>query len=457
METVIKAESIFIQTEFPESAEKLLRRSFNLQEDERIICAVWLSRILCRGFVVTDKKCLWRVMSYTGAEKRLLSGAIDRRQDAQVAVTVDKVLSESAQGSPGKNAPFVIKLSVTSGENSASFYFSSLTESRAAILKDVLFYAFKDGSVPQIDLGEDARFVKQKGLRRAADEVTMFFASAGDTANSFKSRVRQKFSSVKNTFSARRNKARPEEEKSAPKETDAAHKSARKKKTNTLARKISRAFAYLVDFLAGLVFVSALVIALKPDLFCTVKYIECYENKNAGAVSARCIDLENAGHGHIHRESGFMSLGIFKVSEKILPLNSGNIKCEAARNERNVFVFFALAAYLLLKLAVTALARGPQKIVSVLMTVMMILLCLLTKFSLWIPAVFALIVYVSFALSCGFSVRAIARKFAVLVFASAVLYVEAHILLDYNGIRCAANEFTESIISMISALRIELN
>lgn len=32
METVIKAESIFIQTEFPESAEKLLRRSFNLQE-----------------------------------------------------------------------------------------------------------------------------------------------------------------------------------------------------------------------------------------------------------------------------------------------------------------------------------------------------------------------------------------------------------------------------------------
>lgn len=158
---------------------------------------------------------------------------------------------------------------------------------------------------------------------------------------------------------------------------------------------------HVVDILAGLLFFSAVVIALKPDLLIkNNQHIPCYISSISESVSQNHLVkwTEEIGGTLIQIQ--------IKISQTISP------ELEIARN---VFVALFLALYVVLKIAVVLLAKSPvsQKTVSALMIALTILACALLADKFWIFTAICLIASVAFAFSCGFPTRTIFRKFAI--------------------------------------------
>ncbi|MDE6705910.1 MAG: hypothetical protein K2J81_08415, partial [Treponemataceae bacterium] len=159
--------------------------------------------------------------------------------------------------------------------------------------------------------------------------------------------------------------------------------------------KARRFFVHVVDILAGLLFFSAVVIALKPDLLGSALRIPkeaTYQND-----IPRVIEMSEKVGSYLIQ---------IKISQTILP------ELEIARN---IFVALFLALYVVLKIVVVLLAKNPvsQKTVSALMIALTILACALLADKFWIFTAICLIASVAFAFSCGFPARTIFRKFAI--------------------------------------------
>ncbi|MBD5427470.1 MAG: hypothetical protein HDR38_08005 [Treponema sp.] len=192
--------------------------------------------------------------------------------------------------------------------------------------------------------------------------------------------------------------------------------------------KARRFLVHVVDILAGLLFFSAVVIALKPDLLDSALHISketIYQND-----IPRVIEMSEKVGSYLIQ---------IKVSQTIPP------KLEIARN---VFVALFLALYVVLKIVVVLLAKSPvsQKTVSALMIALTILACALLADKFWIFTAICLIASVAFAFSCGFPARTIFRKFAVFAALALCWYVGAHILADYDECRKTLHEMGAALV-----------
>lgn len=192
--------------------------------------------------------------------------------------------------------------------------------------------------------------------------------------------------------------------------------------------KARRLLVFVVDFLAGLLFFSAVVIAVKPQLLGAALHIQM-ESIQQNDISPVIEMSEKVGSYLIQ----------IKVSQTIPP------KLKIARN---VFVALFLALYVVLKIVVVLLAKSPvsQKTVSALMIALTILACALLADKFWIFTAICLIASFAFAFSCGFPARTIFRKFAVFAVIALCCYVEAHILADYAGCRETLHEMRKALV-----------
>lgn len=192
--------------------------------------------------------------------------------------------------------------------------------------------------------------------------------------------------------------------------------------------KARRFLVFVVDFLAGLLFFSAVVIAVKPQLLGAALHIQM-ESIQQNDISPVIEMSEKVGSYLIQ----------IKVSQTIPP------KLKIARN---VFVALFLALYVVLKIVVVLIAKSPvsQKTVSALMIALTILACALLADKFWIFTAICLIASFAFAFSCGFPARTIFRKFAVFAVIALCCYVEAHILADYAGCRETLHEMRKALV-----------
>lgn len=211
-------------------------------------------------------------------------------------------------------------------------------------------------------------------------------------------------------------------------------------------RATARSFiVHAVDILAGLLFFTAVVIALKPDLLSAALHIPkeaTYQND-----IPRVIEMSE-------------KIGSYLIQIKITQTISPELTIA-----RNVFVALFLALYIVLKIAVILLAKSqsPQKIVSALMIALTMLACTLLAENFWIFAAICLIASFAFAFSCGFPPRTIFRKFAAFAALALCWYVEAHILANYDNcqetlreIGKALVQFGEKAAAFFAALRLPL-
>lgn len=386
MQSLIATTSVFIQTDFSHNAKERVERTFGMAAEERILCAVWLERLALHGFVVTDKALHWKIKAKENDKTVILSGAAKKKQNEQVSLSVGKVISDNAR------SPLVTKLAVTIGEKQINFYFSALAENRAAIARDVLLYALKDGIVPQIDFGAEAPTIRPRGLQAAFDKATLLLSDICRFARHMK----RKIATHVNPDSTRTETAH------TPEKTGGERSQSKKN-----APAVKRALTYLSDFLAGLLLISTVVAILKPDLLLKVETPETHP------VIISTIGL-------------------------------------------------ALLLYALLKTAVIFLARAPQKLVSALMVVLMLVLLVLLKYKsmtliFLLFIVCAIVSYAAFSISCGFSARATFWKFAVLAFTAVLAYIGIHIALDYGNIQSTTKHILSELHCIGNALKIPLH
>lgn len=204
-------------------------------------------------------------------------------------------------------------------------------------------------------------------------------------------------------------------------------------------------FIHTADILAGLLFFSAVVIALKPELLGSALRIpnENYQN-----------DIP-----HIVKKTG--EIGSYLIKIKIIQNISPGLKIA-----RNAFVALFLALYIILKIIVLSFVKNQtsQKIVSALMIALTILTCTLLSENFWIFMLICLIASFAFAFSCGFPARTIFRKCIIFVVIALCYYIEVHILTDYGNCQnileeagCALSSFGASMLEFFKTLKISLS
>ncbi|MDE5613132.1 MAG: hypothetical protein K2I74_00560 [Treponemataceae bacterium] len=206
--------------------------------------------------------------------------------------------------------------------------------------------------------------------------------------------------------------------------TESPHEHGRRQ-CHTKAR---RFLVHVVDILAGLLFFSAVVIALKPDLLDSAFHISeetIYQND-----IPRVIEMSE-------------KVGSYLIQIKVSQTIPFELKIA-----RDIFVALFLALYVVLKIVVVLLAKSPvsQKTVSALMIALTILACALLADKFWIFTAICLIASVAFAFSCGFPARTIFRKFAVFAALALCWYVGAHILTNYDECRKTLHEMGAAIV-----------
>ena len=218
--------------------------------------------------------------------------------------------------------------------------------------------------------------------------------------------------------------------------------------------KARRFFVHVVDILAGLLFFSAVVIALKPQLL--GKSIGKEQEENIPCYISSIS--ESVSQNHLVKWTEEIGGTLIQIQIKV----SHTIPLEL-RIARNVFVALFLALYVVLKIVVVLLAKNPvsQKTVSALMIALTILACALLADKFWIFTAICLIASVAFAFSCGFPARTIFRKFTIFAALALCWYVGAHIMADYAGCRKTLHEmgaaiarFGEKAAAFFTALRL---
>ena len=202
--------------------------------------------------------------------------------------------------------------------------------------------------------------------------------------------------------------------------------------------KARRFLVHVVDILAGLLFFSAVVIALKPQLLG-----KSTDTKQVEILPYISSISERVSQNYIAKWTEEIGGTLIQIQIKISQTIPFELKIA-----RNVFVALFLALYVVLKIVVVLLAKSPvsQKTVSALMIALTILACALLADKFWIFTAICLIASVAFAFSCGFPARTIFRKFAVFAALALCWYVGAHILTNYGECRKTLHEMGAALV-----------
>lgn len=173
-------------------------------------------------------------------------------------------------------------------------------------------------------------------------------------------------------------------------------------KPKTKDKSVARLFAAsLLDIMASLIFIAAIVIAIKPGIL-------------SGKLNAP------AANYHVIFE---------KIGNTLMKIETTSVSRPSAAQA--FFVGLCLVIYGLLKAAVLLFVKnGTRKTVSVLTLIMTYFACFMMSDKFLLFAIFILLLYACFEYSCEFPTALIFSKLAFVIITAIIIYISVHLALD---------------------------
>ncbi len=157
----------------------------------------------------------------------------------------------------------------------------------------------------------------------------------------------------------------------------------------------------LLDIIASLVFIAAMLIAIKPGIL-------------AGKLNAPSASY------HVIFE---------KIGNTLMKIETTTVSRISV--SQAFFVGLGLVIFGVLKIAVLLAAKnGSKKTISALTLAMTYFACFMVSDKFLLFTVFILLLYFTFSYSCGFSTPAVFVKLAVVIVTAIAIYIAVHFALD---------------------------
>lgn len=267
-------------------------------------------------------------------------------------------------------------------------------------------------------------FNKSSFLDKARKSIDEILVSAKSALKKFEEQIKSKFQN-KSASVGQRNADSAQDQNSAAESPASANFSATEinaaAQNNQTPTSLGRTIALaILGVIASLVFVAAIIIAIKPSLL----------------------------EGKLTAPEASYSTVVKKVGNIILKIET--TKTTAATAAQMFFVGLGLIIFGAIKALVLLAAKsGTKKIVSALTLAMTYLACFMISDKFLLFSIFILLLYFTFDYSCGFSTRIVLIKLGVIVVSAIVIYVAVHFAID-KSLPQAAQKIYEGLRLPIS-------
>ena len=443
----ITTKNLYLQKEFPEESEKWLRVLYGAAADETLLCGVWTNPVLRKGFLVTDKALRWYVT--TNGEK--VHGALLKDVNPTVDFAIMPALTAETASAIGAKtlAEELSRLEMTADGRTFTFFMKGLTEDKGKTLCDILKFGYMQGEALQADVSTLTKTMPLLALRNFCDgdlnllssladkmlgiaKTNVDTATTGQKADS-QAKTTDDGASDKNTSQTAQTDESATNNDTATTDSNPAARTetivTAQKTERTFGEKASSVLLSVLDVCASLVFIAAVVIAIKPQI------LPFAENKT---IPTTFNYFEKIGNYVLKVE----------VAEQISP-----------RLEiwRNMFVAIGLIFYSIFKLIVLLCSKNSgQKIVSALLLIMTLLACFLVtnKFLLFIA--FCLLIYFAFQYSCGIHTKCIFAKLIIICILGCSGYICLSILTDDKALE-SYRIIVENVAAIKDSLYLRIN
>lgn len=399
---LIKTKNLYLQKEFSEQTEQWVRTLYAVAEDEDLVCAVWTSPIFRQGFLITNEAVRWSVAGMDGEK---VHGSLLK----DVAPAADFTITPAGEFS---------RLEMTANGNTYTFFVKGLSQEKGTTLCDILKYGYTQGEVPQTDLSALIKPMPLPAVRNFFDGDLNLFSSWADKILGITKP--QKENPQTSAAEAHATDSTQAEEKSAqaeqPKSSAASGTAEQQPQSEPTAaekpqaapqdsqqKEASRGFSArsvllsVLDVCASLIFIAAVVIAIKPELVPSLR-----------------------------------------AAEK-------NLQIEQA--------WILIAFYVGLKIVVALFSKGVgKKIISTLLVICTIFTFFLVTEKFLLFSILCLLLYFIFEYSCGLQTKTIIAKLIVIALLGYIGYVTAHILLVQGN-----KEIFYQIITLIKHIHSTMN
>lgn len=395
---MFKIAQIYLQKDFEKNTEIRIKRRYGINQQETIFCGIWIKKFSRQGFVLTNKALYWdfkldseknydNVVKETGEQVffSIYDGIVENREQFQ--------------------EDFFSKLEIKTTNETKVIYFNRLNENQKQTLTDLLNFGFNHNELPQRDLSPSMILKQNSKLQNVFDGIRNGIYSCKKNILGkiclIKDSIKKRQTQYKNTKQLKKElRLKTKEEKIKLKEEQLKNQQIRKEKLFSII------FANFCDVLASLIFIAAIVIALKPELLGNSFY---YEPRK---ITKDVIDI--AGH-----------LFNFSITEKI----SSEILFI-----RNFWITVFMLGFVVLKFLVIVTKKSLSKVATLLLLCLTLLSTYLLSENFLIFVLFSLILYICFEILCNFSRTTIITKCILLVIVSCNLYFLAHVLF-FPGVR----------------------
>jgi len=242
-------------------------------------------------------------------------------------------------------------------------------------------------------------------LEKAKKSIDEFLTSSKSTLRDLQEKFKNKFQ----TKNAADNQTQATADSDTTK-NDSAVQSKKEPKQIGLTIVLS-----LLDIMASLVFIAAIVIAIKPSLL----------------------------EGKLTAPDASYSTVVKKVGNIILKIEATRIPATTAA--QMFFVGLGLIIFGVLKAFVLLVAKsGTKKIVSALTLVMTYFACFMISDKFLLFTIFILLLYFTFDYSCGFSTPVVLVKLGIVIISAIIIYVAVHFAIKPN-LREAVKDIYEAL------------
>lgn len=392
------------QLSFSKGAEAVIKRVYNLADDDEVLLAVWFSDRTYsiferRGFIVTKNGLAWNFV--TMAETAAADGAKERaprntnflEKKKVTFLGADVKSADDAGRTDGKN-----ELQLRISGTLFIFAFESVVPlEKVSFLERAISSNFADA----FDANSYEKVDSSYSLPLTLLAVKDFFGNIKDICQ-------KKLYDLKQAFRNRK------EERSAVKESsrrEAESKSSVVKSVN----KVGSFFRHIVDLCTDLMLMFALLIFVKPQLL-----MKDFLNGVTASISG--INF-----------SFFYYSWTPEVPQDIL-------------DKRN-FIFIVLAGlFLILKIFISLSCRKNRKAVTALLFIMLTADFFMIQEKFIIFATLLLLVLLTMQFSMGFSARVVRVKAVFFVLFTIVFYLVIHIALY--------DEFAEQVREMLNIMKL---
>lgn len=198
-----------------------------------------------------------------------------------------------------------------------------------------------------------------------------------------------------------------------------------KKGTEQSFRVLRKIFSFTFDFSGSMIFLFALLIAIKPVLikdYIKVNWISTDSQSSSGSILYSAVNKAGENIFDFKFENN-------RPENADIPDIDESKLLRKAEFSRNSLLCICILLYILIKLVVILTSDEGKKIVSVFLLILMILNSFLfaDKFLIFITMLF--FIYLSFEILCNFTKREIIAKIIMISFSSILVYFFIHILV----------------------------